>query len=119
MFADDVSKWVETIATKTEGAKTVIKNVKSHIVHRYGVPKALISDMGTHFCNKILGALLAKYHITHKVSIGYYPQINGQAEILNREIKSILEKVVNPNRKDWSLRLAEVLWAYQLHTRHL
>ncbi|KAL4273966.1 hypothetical protein GQ457_13G015910 [Hibiscus cannabinus] len=35
------------------------------------------------------------------------------AEVSNREIKSILEKVVNPNRKDWSLRLDDALWAYR------
>ncbi|XP_062155170.1 uncharacterized protein LOC133863223 [Alnus glutinosa] len=33
-------------------------------------------------------------------------------EISNREIKRILEKIVNPSRKDWSLRLNDALWAY-------
>ena len=47
------------------------------------------------------------------MSTGYHPQTNGQVEISNREIKSILEKVVNPYRKDWSLRLEEALWAYR------
>jgi len=90
-------KWVEAVVTRTDDAKTIVKNIKSHILHRYGVPKAPISDRGTHFCDKTLGALLAKYHITHKVSAGYHPQTNGQAEISNREIKSNLEKVVNPD----------------------
>ncbi|KAK8670040.1 hypothetical protein V6N13_104806 [Hibiscus sabdariffa] len=35
------------------------------------------------------------------------------AEVSNREIKTILEKVVNPNQKDWSLRLDDALWAYR------
>ena len=109
LFVDYVSKWVEAVATRTDDVKTVVKNVKSHILHRYGVPKALISDRGTHFCNKTLGTLLAKYHLTHEVSIGYHPQTNGQAKISNKEIKRILEKVVNPDRKDWSLRLEEAL----------
>jgi len=39
--------------------------------------------------------------------------MNGQAEISNREIKFILEKTVQPNRQDWSLRLGDALWAYQ------
>ncbi|XP_074299456.1 uncharacterized protein LOC141630562 [Silene latifolia] len=37
--------------------------------------------------------------------------MNGEAEVSNREVKSILEKTVNPNRKDWSLRLEDALWA--------
>jgi hypothetical protein len=39
--------------------------------------------------------------------------MNDQAEISNREIKFILEKTVQPNRRDWSLRLGDALWAYQ------
>ncbi|XP_019178326.1 PREDICTED: uncharacterized protein LOC109173541 [Ipomoea nil] len=43
----------------------------------------------------------------------YHPQSNGQAEISNKEIKSILEKTVNPNRKGWCTRLDDALWAYR------
>jgi hypothetical protein len=39
--------------------------------------------------------------------------MNGQDEISNREIKFILEKTVQPNRRDWSLRLGDALWAYR------
>ncbi|XP_073153792.1 uncharacterized protein [Henckelia pumila] len=35
-------------------------------------------------------------------------------EVSNREIKSILEKIVNPTRKDWSLRLDDALWDYRI-----
>ncbi|KAL2318901.1 hypothetical protein Fmac_032777 [Flemingia macrophylla] len=38
---------------------------------------------------------------------------NGQAEISNKEIKRILEKIVQPNRKDWSNRLEDALWAHR------
>ena len=51
--------------------------------------------------------------MTHKISTSYHPQTNGQAEISNKEIKGILEKVVRPNKKDWSLRLDKALWAYR------
>jgi hypothetical protein len=56
---------------------------------------------------------LKKYDVTHKVSTPYHPQTSGQAEVSNRQIKGILEKTVNPNRKDWSLRLEDALWAYR------
>ncbi|XP_042758063.1 uncharacterized protein LOC122197932 [Lactuca sativa] len=59
-------------------------------------------------------ALLKKYNVTHRVSTAYHPQTNGQAEVSNREVKSILEKTVNPSRKDWSSRLDDALWAYQI-----
>ena len=58
---------------------------------------------------------MAKYGITHKVSTTYHPQTNGQAEVANHEIKLILEKIVKPTRKDWSLRLIDALWAYRTY----
>ena len=57
--------------------------------------------------------MLKKYGVTHKVSTAYHPQTNGQAELANREIKHILEKTIAPNRKDWSLRLTDALWAHR------
>ncbi|XP_047961596.1 uncharacterized protein LOC125206376 [Salvia hispanica] len=56
---------------------------------------------------------MKKYGVHHRVSTPYHPQSNGQAEISNREIKAILEKTVNPSRKDWSKRLGDALWAYR------
>ncbi|XP_040369481.1 uncharacterized protein LOC112184819 [Rosa chinensis] len=47
------------------------------------------------------------------VSTPYHPQTSGQVEVSNREVKQILEKTVNPSRKDWSLRLDDALWAYR------
>jgi hypothetical protein len=56
---------------------------------------------------------MKKYGITHKVATPYHPQTSGQVELSNREIKRILEKTVNPTRKDWFLRLNDALWAYR------
>ena len=77
------------------------------------MPRAIISAGGLHFCNRSFENLLKKYGVTHKVSTAYHPQTNGQAELANREIKHILEKTVAANRKDWSLRLTDALWAYR------
>ncbi|XP_029148782.1 uncharacterized mitochondrial protein AtMg00860-like [Arachis hypogaea] len=44
--------------------------------------------------------LLKKQGIIHKVVTAYHPQMNGQAEVSNREIKRILEKIVKPHRRD-------------------
>ena len=113
LSVDYVSKWVEAIPTRTNDHKVVLKFIKEHIFSRFGVPRAIISDGSLHFCNRSFEALLKKYGVTHKVSTAYHPQTNGQVELANREIKHILEKIVAPNRKDWSLRLTDVLWAYR------
>jgi hypothetical protein len=55
---------------------------------------------------------MKKYGITYKVVTPYHPQTSGKLELANREIKQILEKIVNPNKKNWSLKLNDALWAY-------
>ncbi|KAG7594089.1 Retrotransposon gag domain [Arabidopsis thaliana x Arabidopsis arenosa] len=56
---DYVSKWVEAIASPTNDHKVVLKLFKSIIFPRFGIPKAVISDGGPHFINKIK-AILAR-----------------------------------------------------------
>jgi hypothetical protein len=89
---DYVSKWVEAIASPKNDANVVLKFLKKQIFTRFGTLRAIISDEGTHFCNKQFEALLKKYGVKHKVALAYHPQTNGQAEISNREIKRILKK---------------------------
>ena len=48
---DYVSKWVEVKATRTDDSKVVTNFIKSNIFSRFGIPRALISDRGTHFCD--------------------------------------------------------------------
>ena len=93
LFAIDyVSKWVETIPTRTNYHKSMVRFLKENIFSRFRMPRAIISDGGSHFGNKPVAKLMKKYGVIHKVSTLYHPQTNGQAKLANREIKPILEK---------------------------
>ncbi|RDX79333.1 Tf2-9, partial [Mucuna pruriens] len=93
---DYISRWVEARATRTNDAKVVVDFLKSNIFCRL----ALISDQGTHFFNKAMSSLLEKYGVVHRIATPYHPQTNSQVEVFNWEIKKILLKMVNPNKKD-------------------
>ncbi|PIN20438.1 DNA-directed DNA polymerase [Handroanthus impetiginosus] len=110
---DYVSKWVEAVAVPNNDSKVVVNFIKKNIFTRFGTPRAIISDGGTHFCNRNIKALLSKYGVKHKIFTPYHPQTSGQVKVSNREIKRILEKTVSSTRKDWSKRLDEALWAYR------
>ena len=97
---DYVSKWVEAIPCKVADHRVVLKFMKENIFSIFGVPKVIISDGGSHFCNKPIETLLAKYGVKQKVATPYHPQTSGQVELANKEIKTILTKVVNTNIKD-------------------
>ena len=110
---DYVSKWVEVVACPKNDANTVVGFLQRNILSRFGTPKTIISDGGSHFENKVFEKLMGRYGIKHIMSLAYHPQTNGQAEISNREIKKILEKTVSSSIRDWSLKLDYALWAYR------
>ncbi|GJR65816.1 reverse transcriptase domain-containing protein [Tanacetum coccineum] len=77
------------------------------------MPKALISDRGIHFCNKIMEKTMKRYGVNHRFSTSYHPQTSGEVENTNRALKRILEKTVKDNPAIWSRKLDEALWAFR------
>ncbi|GJT40765.1 reverse transcriptase domain-containing protein [Tanacetum coccineum] len=108
---DYLSKWVEAKALPTNDARVVVKFLKS-LFARFGTPRAIISDRGTHFCNDKFAKVMSKYGVTHRLSTAYHPQTSGQVEVSNRGLKRILERTVRENRASWSDRLDDALWAF-------
>nr|GEY65697.1 putative reverse transcriptase domain-containing protein [Tanacetum cinerariifolium] len=76
---DYLSKWVKAKALPTNDARVVVKFLKS-LFSRFGTPKAIINDRGTHFCNDKFSRVVAKYGVTHRLSTAYHPQTSGQVE---------------------------------------
>nr|GEU80595.1 reverse transcriptase domain-containing protein [Tanacetum cinerariifolium] len=76
---DYVSKWVEAKALPTNDARVVVKFLKS-LFSRFGIPRAIISDRGTHFCNDQFTRVMIKYMVTHRLATAYHPQMSGQVE---------------------------------------
>ena len=110
---DYVTKWVEAIPTSSVDHNTSIKMHKEVIFPRFGVPRYLMTDGGSHFIHGAFRKMLAKYDVNHRISSPYHPQSSGQVELSNREIKLILQKTVNRSRKNWSKKLDGARWVYR------
>ena len=52
-----VTKWAEAMATKTDDAKNIAKFIYENFITRFGCPKELVSDRGTHFLNDTIEQL--------------------------------------------------------------
>ena len=73
LVVDYVSKLVEAIPTRTNDARVVAKFLRNHIFTWFRTPHALITDGGTHFCNKLVDNVLRKYSARHRTTLAYHP----------------------------------------------
>nr|GEV96218.1 DNA-directed DNA polymerase [Tanacetum cinerariifolium] len=105
---DYLSKWVEAKVLLTNDARVIVKFLKS-LFARFGTPRAIISNRGTHFCNDKFAKVMSKYGVTHHLSTAYHPQISGQVEVSNRGLKCILERTVGENHASWLEKLDDAL----------
>ncbi|GJT13219.1 DNA-directed DNA polymerase [Tanacetum coccineum] len=103
---------VEAKALPTNDARVVVKFLKS-LFARFGTPRAIISNRGTHFCNDQFAKVMLKYRFTHRISTAYHLQTSGQVEVSNRGLKRILERTVGENRALCSDKLDDALWAFR------
>ncbi|GJR86359.1 reverse transcriptase domain-containing protein [Tanacetum coccineum] len=108
---DYLSKWVEAKALPTNDARVVCKFLKS-LFARFGAPRAIISDRGTHFCNDQFAKVMQKYGVTHRLSTAYHPQTSGQVEVSNRGLKRIIVRPLAnvPNLKVNGHRIKHYFW---------
>ena len=89
---DYVSKWVEALPCKHADNISSKRMFEEIIFPRFGVPRVVISDGGTHFIDKRFECYLSRYGIRHNVATPYHPHTSGQAETSNKKIKNILQK---------------------------
>nr|GEV95254.1 reverse transcriptase domain-containing protein [Tanacetum cinerariifolium] len=102
-FYDNSSTPCEKLPTND--ARVVVKFLKS-LFARFGTPRTIISDRGTHFCNDQFTKVMLKYGVTHRLSTAYHPQTSEQVEVSNHE------RTVGENRASWSDKLDDALWAF-------
>jgi hypothetical protein len=75
-----VTKWVEAIPTKSADGETLLKMLKDVIFPRFGVPRYLMTDEGSHFIHGSFRKTLARYGVNHRIASAYHPQTSGQVE---------------------------------------
>ncbi|GKA68296.1 reverse transcriptase domain-containing protein [Tanacetum coccineum] len=92
----------------------VVCNISLNIFFaRFGAPRAIISDRGTHFCNDQFAKVMLKYGVIsrHSPKRVIINKQCGQVEVSNRGLKRILERDQWGNSLPlWSDKLDDALW---------
>ena len=76
-----VSKLVEEISCPRNYANIVFRFIQRNILRRFGAPRTIISDKGSHFANKVFVKLMSRYGFRHVMGLAYHSQSNGKVEI--------------------------------------
>ena len=107
------TRWPEAWATKTANSIDTATFIYEEIICRFGVPKVIQSDQGTHFVNDTIRQLMAKFQVKHSLSLLYHPQSNGLVERFNRSLCEGLAKI-SETVYDWDKYIQPVLFSYRI-----
>ena len=110
---DYFTKWDEAIPTYVKDGKTTALFLFNHVIARFKIPRAIMTDHGSHFQNKMMEEISVKLGFYHDNSTSYYPQANGQVEAINKVLKTMLQQMVGKAKSNWHLQLFSALWAYR------
>uniref|UniRef100_A0A674MQR3 ribonuclease H n=1 Tax=Takifugu rubripes TaxID=31033 RepID=A0A674MQR3_TAKRU len=110
---DGFTRWVEIFPTAKADALTVAKVLCREIIPRFGIPKVIWSDNGSHFVNEIVKTVGVTLGIDLKNHCAYHPQSAGLVERVNGTIKNRLKKCMDETGKNWMFCLDLVkLWMH-------
>jgi len=105
------TKWVEAIPTKKETDAIVMDFLEDKIITRLRVPARIITDNGACFVSCGMSSFCFKYGIVLSHSSNYHPQGNGLAESSNKNLMTIIKKIVGDNKKAWDSNIKLALSA--------
>ena len=72
--------------------------VFNQIITRFSIPKEIVTNHGSHFQNNMMTELTTMLGFKQENSSSFYPQENGEVEVVNKSLKTILKHTINAAR---------------------
>ena len=102
---------------KTDDASIVAELFFREIIRLHGIPKTIVSDRDAKFLSHFWRSLWNKLGTKLLFSTTCHPQTDGQTEVVNRTLSTMLRAVLDKNLRRWEDCLPHVEFAYN-HATH-
>jgi transposase InsO family protein len=116
-LTDILSKFVVTKAVRDNSAQTAVRFLKEDIISKFGTPRCILTDNGTHFTSLLTNELIKQIGATHLYSTRYHPETNGQVERYNATMDAKIAALSNLRKTNWDDQLPFVTFNYNT-SRH-
>ena len=102
VVVDRFSKMAHFIpCSKKNDASHIANLFFRDIVRHYGIPKTIVSDCDVKFMSYLWKSLMAKFGVKLLFSTSSHPQTDGQTEVVNRSLSTLLRVLIKKNLKNW------------------
>ncbi|KAK1601992.1 hypothetical protein QYE76_027097 [Lolium multiflorum] len=103
--------------TNPEDTKEIQRQIqdllaKGEVVRLHGIPASIVSDRDVKFMSYLWKSLMAKFGVKLLFSSSSHPQTDGQTEVVNRSLSTLLRTLVKKNLKSWEDCLPHAEFAY-------
>jgi len=106
------TRYVELVPIDSKETITVANAIFVFWICRYGLPLKLVTENGKEFVSKVCQELWKKLDLIHNTTTPRHPQVNAQAEVVNRTIIRYLKSFVDQSTLDWEEFLAPLMFSY-------
>ncbi|CAF3410479.1 unnamed protein product [Rotaria sp. Silwood2] len=113
-ITDYFTRGINAIALPDCSAQTTAQTIFNEYICRYGVPKSILSDQGTHFNNQLMDSMAKLIGYNNIYSTVYHPQSNGMVKRFNATFVPQLAKLHDHENNNWDEYLSPVIFAYNM-----
>ncbi len=110
VLVDYATRYPEAVTLRNISAKSVAEAL-FRMISRVGIPREILTDQGMAFMSRTIRKLYELLGIKSVRTSIYHPQTDGLVERFNRTLKTMIQKFVHEDAKNWGRWLEPLLFA--------